>query len=254
MLTLFRYVQLNIKFIFEQVFEKLFENKADVEKQYLWGLFFPDMIKHATFLNPFPVPVYSYKQSYTFHITPNASGNFVVQLVTPYMVEQGNPSSDVTYINDIGLDGHSTAILPVNYVAESRVPPNVFQAFVLAAASMKVTYMGRVDVSSGYFGGSYHLSTTDVASFDNNVQDFNYVDNSFNSIRTKLFSGISMIYFPQDSSFQTFKKPNANSATNYIAMTHRMNVYGRGLPSGTLSPNSVVVQVTKVRLRFNYYL
>ena len=94
-------------------------------------------------------------------------------MVTPYMVEKGSTLSDVYYVNDNALDGYTTAPLPLNYVAESRVPAGVFQAFVMVAASVKVSYLGRVDVSSGYFGGSYHLSTTDVADFDSNVQDFN---------------------------------------------------------------------------------
>lgn len=37
---------------FVQVFEKLLSQKSDVEKQYIYGLFFPKTIKHATFLNP----------------------------------------------------------------------------------------------------------------------------------------------------------------------------------------------------------
>jgi hypothetical protein len=37
---------------FASIFQKLFENKTDTEKQYLFGLFFPKTIKHATFLNP----------------------------------------------------------------------------------------------------------------------------------------------------------------------------------------------------------
>ena len=168
-------------------------------------------------------------------------------MVTPYMVESSNTvASDMYFVNDNALDGFTVSALPVNLVGESRVPSNIFQAFVLTAASIDVSFVGRVDVSSGYFGASYHLSGVDVASFDNAVNNFNYVDNTLNAITSDLFSGINMIYFPQDSSFSTFKKPNSNSSSNFIAMSHRMNIYGRTLPSSTLSPKSVLVEVTKV--------
>tara|TARA_B110000046_G_scaffold111608_1_gene118818 strand:+ start:10340 stop:10606 length:267 start_codon:yes stop_codon:yes gene_type:complete len=68
---------------FSEILEELFLNKTDNEKKYLFGLFFPKTIKHATFLNPFPVPVYTFQQSYKFHISPNNTGNFVLQMVTP---------------------------------------------------------------------------------------------------------------------------------------------------------------------------
>lgn len=206
-------------------------------------MFFPETVKHATFLNPFPVPVFTYKQNFTFHLTPNTSGNFLLQFIVPSMVELGfSPTvSDTYYINDNGLNGNSTAVLPIVAVDESRVAANVFQAFVLSAASVKVSYFGRLDVSSGYFGGSYHLSSTDVHNFDRSAQDFNFIDNSFNSARGKLFSGLSIVYFPQDTGFQEFKKPNTNSSGNFIPMSHRINVYGRGLPSSALSNGSVVV-------------
>jgi len=126
------------------------------------------------------------------------------------------------------------------------VTAGVFQAFVLCAASVKVNYLGRVDVSSGFFGGSYMLSGTDVHAFDDSAEDFNYIDNSFNAIHAKLFAGINVIYVPQDSSFHEFKRPSTSSANNYIPMSHRINIYGRGLPTGTLSPNSVMVTITKV--------
>lgn len=232
---------------FVSIFENMMRNKNDVEKQYIWGLFFPSTIKHASFLNPFPVPVYTFTQNYTFHISPNENGNFVLQMVTPFMVEQSNTSSsDMYYSNDSTLDGYKLTNVSPTRVAEARVPDNIFQAFVLCAASIDVKFVGRQDVSSGYFGASYHLSSTDVNSFDDNVENFNYVDNTIGSIRADLFSGVNMIYFPQDSSFSQFKKPNTSSADNYIAMSHRMNIYGRSLPSSTLSPKSVMVTVTKV--------
>ena len=100
------------------------------------------------------------------------------------MVEKSNTtSSDVYYVNDNGLDGYQTGILPVNLVSESRVPNGVFQAVVLVAASIDVSFVGRVDVSSGYFGASYHLTGTNVNTFDNNVQNFNYVDNTIGSVK-----------------------------------------------------------------------
>ena len=163
------------------------------------------------------------------------------------MVEKTNTTnSDMYYVNDNALDGSTISAAPVNIVAESRVPAGVFQAFVLVAASVDVSFVGRVDVSSGYFGASYHLSSTDVDTFDNSVMDFNYIDNSLNAIQSDLFSGTNMLYFPQDTSFSQFKKPNVNSAGNFTAMSHRMNVYGRGLPAGSLAPYSILVKVTKV--------
>ena len=163
------------------------------------------------------------------------------------MVEKSQTQfSDTYYVNDNALDGHNDNQLPVNLVGESRVPDNIFQAYILSAASINVSFVGRVDISSGYFGGSYHLSGKNVNEFDNAVNNFNYIDNTTNSVKSNLFSGVNINYFPQDSSFSQFKKPNGNSNENFQTMSHRMNVYGRSLPNSTLSPKSVLVEVTKV--------
>jgi hypothetical protein len=166
------------------------------------------------------------------------------------MVEKSHDTvSDMVYVKENELDGFNIGGVGENIptmVGESRVPNNIFQAYILVAASIDVTYVGRGDISSGYMGGSYHLSSKNVSEYDNSVNNFNYVDNTQNSIKSSLYSGINMIYFPQDSSFSQFRKVNGDSNDTFTSMSHRMSIYGRSLPPGSLSPGSVLVEVTKV--------
>lgn len=235
--------------MFLKIFINLFDTKTDLERQYIRGLFFPEKIRSATFLNLFPTPVYTFKQTFSFQISPNSQGNFLIQLVTPYMVERGFNSgnaSDIYVLNDVTLDGYTKSTATPNYIQESTVPAGLFQAFILTACKLTVTFIGRVDVSSGYLGGGYNLSNVDSTLIDYDMSIFNYIDNMPGSVHSSIFDGINIIYFPQDSSFSTFKKPNTSSLLNFCPMTHRMNVYGRSLPANNLSQYSIKVDVTKV--------
>ena len=154
--------------------------------------------------------------------------------------------SDIYYVNDNALDGTNVSATPIITANESKVKDGLFQAYILVAASVEAKFQGRFDAASGYWGASYHLTGTNVDTFDNNVMDFNYVDNTINSLKTSLYEGIKIVYFPQDNSFSEFKIPSENSTGNKISMSHRMNVYGRGLPKDTVSPGSVIIEVKKV--------
>lgn len=234
---------------FLNIFLNLFDAKNDSERQYIRGLFFPEKIRSATFLNLFPTPVYTFKQSFSFQVSPNSQGNFLIQLVAPYMVERGfngGNASDIYLLNDVTLDGFTKSTATPLYIQESTVPAGLFQAFILTACKMTVTFIGRVDVSSGYLGGGYNLSNVDSTLMDYDMSVFNYIDNMPGSVHSNIFDGINIIYFPQDSSFSTFKKPNASSISNFSPMTYRMNVYGRSLPANTLSQYSIKVDITKV--------
>ncbi len=69
----------------------------------------------------------------------------------------------------------------------------------------------------------------------------------FNSAKANVFEGISMIYVPQDSSFQNFKQLNVGSAGNYIPISHRLCVYGKSLPNSTTpSMNPLTISICKV--------
>lgn len=70
--------------VFKKILNKIIESKENPEKQYITGLLIPKNIKHAFYPSPFPIPVYTFKQDYSFTIAPNNSGCFLLQLVSPF--------------------------------------------------------------------------------------------------------------------------------------------------------------------------
>jgi hypothetical protein len=234
-------------------FLKLFNNlthlKQDSEKEYLMGIFFPKKIDVTTFISPFPTPVFTYKQTFTFNITPNESGSFLVEVVSPFLNDLTSSTSDVKTCTDVTLDGGTqlTNTALWNPVAAARVKDGVFNAYVLMAASIEAKYVGRYDIKSGYLGGSYFLSAVNSDLPDVTLSNFDNIDRSATAVQAGVDEGIEIIYFPPDNSFMEFRKPNVdNYASGTMSMTHRMVIYGRSLPKGSLSQSSILINITRV--------
>jgi hypothetical protein len=101
------------------------------------------------------------------------------------MVDTSAPNTvSNIYINtDNGLNGNSivagaSAVQGTAWTArgESKVLPGWFNTAVLLFAKVSVNYYGRSDAESGYFGGSFHLSSVAQNAPDSSPSNFNYVN------------------------------------------------------------------------------
>ena len=90
-----------------EIFNAVTRHKTDPEKLYLIALYFPEKIDKVYHINPFPIPSYTYKQSVTLRFNPNALGNFAMQIICPYFLDETVPNtvSNVYVCTDAALNG-----------------------------------------------------------------------------------------------------------------------------------------------------
>ena len=219
------------------VLDEISIDRTDLEKQYLLALFFPERVKHINVLYPFPVPTYPYIQKQSIRISPNAKGNFVVQAICPLLLDSSINNSSVVYVNSdasltgMQIDNNRSHYVPLD--ATSCIP-DAFNAYVLQCFKISVEYVGRSDIQSGFFGGSYFVSTCNSLDPDYNVSLFNYIDDSINAVKVDSRDGVNVIYYPLDSSYTHFLSVNKDNISNHNMNTSlRLAIYGSSLPPGS---------------------
>ena len=88
------------------------------------------------------------------------------------------------YINtDPLLDGNNivvgaSALVGTGWTArgETKIPQTLFNTGVLLFAKLTANYYGRSDAESGYFGGSFHISSVPQNTPDTSPSNFNYIN------------------------------------------------------------------------------
>lgn len=215
------------------IMERWARDKGSSEKDYLLSLLFPERVKNANIIYPFPIPTYTYVQKFQFPITPNTNGAFLIQAVCPFMVDSTQTSSNIYINTNAALNGTSIDSVSAHYVPQTitNVVPNQFQAYTLQCAKLSVRYVGRLDIASGYLGGSYFLSVANEAAPDTNASLFNYIDDSINAVIVDKSEGLNVVYFPPDYSYLNFFQVNRdNVASNTMSTNVRLCIYGNSLP------------------------
>lgn len=111
-----------------------------------------------------------------------------MQLVCPYLCDENTPANvSSLYINtDNGLNGNSivagaSAVVGTGWTAraEPKITAGWFNTGVLLFAKMTAHYYGRSDAESGYFGGSFHISSVGQNTPDSAPSNFNYINRYF---------------------------------------------------------------------------
>ena len=233
----------------KQAIDNLTRYKTDVEKGYLLALFFPEKIRNIHQINPFPIPTYTYIQKFNVQIKPNTKGCFLVQAVSPILLDQtqiNNNRSNLWINSSENLDGLSSSVVgDFTPIFGSLAPTGMFNTYILQACKISVKYHGRPDVISGYFGASYHLTSISGFQPDTAVSSFNYVDDCPNSALADVSEGISAIYYPPDYSYMNFLRVNSDNTNEKLMSTsHRLNIYGMGLPPEVLTGRSAGVTLS----------
>lgn len=134
--------------------DKLTKHKTDAEKLYLLGLFFPEKLKSKNIpqVNPFPIPTYTFTQTFTLNVTPNAFGNFVCQVVCPHLGDTSLPNtqSSVYVCTDPNLNGYTmvsgaSAVIGTQWTAypQPKIEPLWFNSYVLLFAKCSAQYFGN---------------------------------------------------------------------------------------------------------------
>ena len=144
------------------------------------------------------------------------------------------------------LDGINKDATKAHYIPQSITGcvPGAFNAYVLQCFKLSVEYVGRSDIQSGLFGGSYFVSTENSLEPDINASIFNYIDDSINAVKVDSKDGLNVIYYPLDTSYTQFMNVNQdNIATHSMSTSLRLSIYGSSLPPGIEgingSPNCV---------------
>lgn len=136
----------------------------DVEKLYLIGYFFPEKLKQRNVhhISPFPFPTFTFHNTFTFQFSPNAAGNFVVQLVCPGLFDKSDVTtghSNLYVCSDPLLTGLApiapsyavgfggAGYYPLTNLAVDTV---TFSTAVLLFTKISIVYVGRTDIESGY--------------------------------------------------------------------------------------------------------
>ena len=221
--------------------------KTDIEKGYLLALFFPEKIKNIHQLNPFPIPTYTFIQKFSVEVKPNTKGNFLIQAVNPVLLDLSDVTKSNLWVNTHeDLDGVN--VLAANTftpIKNTLVQAGMFNTYTLYACKIAVKYHGRGDVMSGYFGASYHLTSSSSVAPDVNTCSFNYVNDSPNSVISDITDGLSAVYYPPDYSYTNFQRVNIdNTGEKLMGTSHRLNIYGSGLPPEALTGKAPAVTLT----------
>lgn len=158
-------------------------------------------------------------------------------------------------------------------VNQAQCVGGAFNTCVLQCLKVSAKYVGRGDVLSGYFGGSYNLTAKDPRIPDYDATNFNFVDEGINATTADVSEGLNIVFYPPDYSYTTFNKisngdvtfdaqtltstdPVISSATtgdwkntSTVPMYHtnmRINLYGASLPGQSLGAGGVVLTYTAV--------
>jgi hypothetical protein len=194
------------------VMNKLSENKNDIEKHYLLSLLFPEKVKNIHTIYPFPVPTYTYVQKFQVFVSPNANGCFLAQVVCPLLLDNSVANAAVSnlYVNNApGLNGTNLGnVADFTPITSTQTIPGAFTTYVLQCCKLSARYVGRPDVISGYFGAGYCIASVNSKVPDVNPTQFNYVDESINSVIGDVTEGMNVVYYPPDYSYLNFLKIN----------------------------------------------
>lgn len=226
---------------FIKIIDNISKDKNDREKDYLIALFFPERVKHINAILDFPIPTYCYNQNSSCRITPNSSGNFLIQAICPILVDSDSEASSIYINNHNDLDGITKDENTAHYkpLSFTRCIKGAFNAYILQSFKISVKYIGAIDYTSGIFGGAYFISTNSSLGPDVNASLFDYIDDSMNAVKVETVDGLNVIYYPLDKSYNNFIIPNKdNILTNSMNTNIRLNIYGSGLPNNTYT-NSV---------------
>lgn len=108
-----------------------------------------------------------------------------MQLTCPYLVDSttSNTVSNLYINTDNNLNGNTivtgaSAVVGTGWTAkgETKIPVGLFNTGVLLFAKISATYYGRSDAESGYFGGSFHISSVSQNQPDTSPSNFNYIN------------------------------------------------------------------------------
>jgi hypothetical protein len=206
--------------------------KEDLTKKFLYALVFPEKSKGCRIPTKFPVPSTTFQQSDFLILTPNSSGNFVVQWC-PQNLSASTGNNEVVYNVNASLLGNNA---DTNYTTASTLTNSSvtnWQAFRVVSACMIVQYIGSYLNLQGILGGGLDISTSTSNSYDANYSIFSNIDDRLWSQTVKIEEGLKVSFFPKDYADYSFVKPNVTPTVNNMSSVVRLLVYGQNIPTNS---------------------
>ena len=206
--------------------------KQDLTKKYLYSLLFPEKCKGSRIPTKFPVPSATFQMNDFILVSPNASGNFVVQW-SPQNLSSSTANNELVLNTAAGLTGLNNDATYVTQTALTNALVTQWQAFRVVSACIVVQYIGSYINLQGTFGAGLDISGSNSNSFDSNYSNFSNIDDRLWSQVTRVDEGLKIVYFPKDYNDLSFIRPNQTPSQNNLASAIRLLVYGQSLPAST---------------------
>jgi len=256
------------------------------ENEYLEDLLNPANRKGVRIPSQFPVPSATFQLHSSFKISSNANGCFLCQF-NPYFLGNENligaydqhrlpismlpaytryymcsPISTFGIIDSPNLDGkteldfYSSFFKPIDI--GQILPGNIYEQYRLVSAETTIRYVGPMDETQGFLGGSivfdplFSVFCKYYVAFARDIDEFPPFDpneptisESFNKIKPEftVFSnlrhtfynqenscseGIRMLYFPVDNKYEEFSNICNGSRIKYVDLTSFQESQGLG--------------------------
>lgn len=218
------------------------EYQKESNKSYLQSLIFPERTRNVRVPSKFPIPTLTFHQKNQFTVTPNNSGNFLVQwnCQSLYDNSTANPTYSDLWINTAATltgaaTGNASTASRVNFLNVS----GTLNAYRLVSATILVTYIGSIDAHAGVIGGGIDINIASSAGGeDTSLTNFTNVDDKMFSYQSLPFNGLKLNYFPKDyADLNFYKIPDNTAATQLnsqgLSSWIKLIVYGQNLPSGS---------------------
>jgi len=236
----------------------------DYKRSLFEALVFPEIAKGVKLPSQFQIPTYVFQQKNSFTVTTNTNGNAYVQVNMGQFLDSSrfktgavgsqNGTSTVGNSNVFMTDSTTGTLTGVNPIANTamiasnvmQVNTGTFNTVRPGPASVKIEYIGRLDIASGNLTmGLNYTSVADPANIASSVNGL-YPDPTY-SVLTALedcpfartvpiTDSLKGIFIPHDYSMLNLR--SATDASS-VPMPQRLFILATAAP-----PNSTICRIT----------
>jgi hypothetical protein len=200
---------------FGDVIEALIFLKKDQEKDYYHFLVRPEKSKGCKIPSRIPIPSSSFQLKQSINVSTNSLGNVAIAFNPWFLAEASTAVGGTFFINnDSSLTGSASSNFFICRDIGQGIP-SVYSSFRLVSSSIVAKYVGRLDSVQGVIGGGIIFDPSVTFSIYGTAHaplarygDFNIVQDAFFQQENHLVKGIREIYFPLDSSYESYRSLN----------------------------------------------
>lgn len=233
--------------------------QSDKKNIYIDAILYPETVIGARIPTVFPVPSSAFQIHLNTTLSTGADGN-IAWVWNPVFMQDAGLGTGVASYTSYFVNNSGTLAAPIgsssnnNFFAKGigydSLPAGVYGSYKLVSASLVLSYIGRIDASSGVICAAIGLNNQSniggpaIVGNGSNVDaasaifgNFNLIDNLFYASRSQAINGTRSIYFPIDAKYLNFYQIATSTAAVSLNLTHVNGFYfcgyGSGLPAST---------------------